>query len=957
MHAGSADTLVGRAPHVALISSAVEDLLAGRGGVVLLQGEPGIGKSALLAAGLADARRQDLDVGHGVCDELGRRLPLTVLQQALARVPGRRRAAAEAARPPSDEPRGHGTVGVVTGDPVTAAAEELLVLVDRLCAARPLVLALDDLQWADEATLLVWRRLCRTASQRPLLLIGACREVPQRPELDLLRRDVRDHAGTTLTLLRLSDGDVAELAGRIAGRTAGPRLLGRLGLAAGNPLYVREMMDALTRAGALADDGRRTELGPEAHAGDGEHHRWAEFGRMSLSEAIADRLAFLSAGTRDMLRTAALLGPTFPLTDLVVLLGRPAAALSAPVREALAAGVLEPADGDRLRFRHGLLKQALYESVPAALRVALHRDAAEALIARKASVERVAELLLSAGDAADGWEVDWLVENAAALTRRAPAVAAALLDRAVVHTPDDDPRALRLLDHLASAAFLASQYEQAGRVARQVLDHHGDSEQRGRAAWILGYAMARTALVEEAMAVVQEVAKRLEPETRWHARLRAFVAMTLMNLGRDDEAAAAATDVLAAGARRPDAMATGYALHALAMTRFVRQDVEGALECIVRGVALTGSDPELLDLRLLLQSNQIAMLLNLDRFAEAKDVLADARSLAERTGTPRLGSCVMHAGDVAFHTGRWDDALTELDTISDPDHYPTYYPALPVIAHSIAATVAAHRDEQDVARRHLRAVEEVPEVHFKTVNLAYWFEARAMAAERLDDLPSAVAGLKEVLGPSYDVMDDRVRLLPLLVRLALATGDRETAERAAACAEAEEDRSRLPRAGAVRSWCRGLLESRPEPVAAAVDYFRAVGRPVETAQALEDVAYLLAGAGAAGPARRALNDAMLTYTALGAVWDSRRAAARLRSRGVRLGVRGARGRPRTGWEALTDTEVRIAELVAKGLSNPDIADALVLSRRTVETHVSHVLAKLGVTSRREVAGVAAAHRT
>ncbi|GGJ28560.1 hypothetical protein GCM10010121_044890 [Streptomyces brasiliensis] len=639
MHSGSSGTLVGRQRHMALISSAMEDLVKGRGGVVLVQGEPGIGKSALLAAGLADAVDKGLDVGQGVCDELGQRLPLAVLQQALAGLPGRRRAdaGAEAARPASDDVRSHHNVGVVTGDPVTAAAEELLVLVDRLCAAHPLVLALDDLQWADEATLLVWRRLCRTAAQRPLLLIGACRPVPQRPELDLLRRDIRDHAGTTLTLVRLSDAEVAELAGRIAGRTAGPRLLDRLGLATGNPLYIREIMDALTRAGALEDNGRETELGPEAQAGDGTHGRWTEFGQMSLSEAIADRLAFLSAGTRDMLRTAALLGPAFPLTDLTVLLGRPAAALTAPVQEALAAGVLEPADGHRLRFRHGLLKQALYGSVPAALRIALYRDAAQALIARGASVERVAELLLSAGDAADGWEVDWLVDNAAALTRRAPAVAATLLERSVAHTPDDDARTLELLDHLASAAFLACHYEQAGRVARQVLDHHSDPEQGGRAAWILGYTLARTALVEEAIAIVQKVAAHLEPDTRWHARLRAFVAMTLMTLGRNDEAAAEAAAVLVVGTRLSDAMATGYALHTLAMTRFVRQDVEGALDCLVRGIALTGSDPELLDLRLLMQTNQIAMLLNMDRFPQAREVLAGARSLAERTGTPRLG--------------------------------------------------------------------------------------------------------------------------------------------------------------------------------------------------------------------------------------------------------------------------------------------------------------------------------
>ncbi|MET7856115.1 AAA family ATPase [Streptomyces sp. NPDC005318] len=967
MHYGVAETLVGRKRHMVLISSVMEDLAKGRGGVVLVQGEPGIGKSALVAAILADSVDRGLDVRHGVCDELNQRLPFAVLQQALGDVfgPGRQPVDADpvAAHATSDGVRSRHSALLVTGDPVTAAAEELLVLIDRFCASGPLVLALDDLQLADEATLLVWRRLCRTAAQRPLLLIGACRPVPQRTELDLLRRDVRDHGGTTLTLDRLADAEVAELARRIAGRTAGPRLLGRLELATGNPLYVREIMDALTRAGALQDNGQEAELGPAAPARSGTDRGWGEVEGMSLSEAIADRLAFLTAETRDMLRTAALLGPAFTITDLTVLLGRPAAALTAPVHEAVAAGVLEPADGHRLRFRHGLLKQALYESVPAALRIALHRDAAQALISQGSSVERVAELLLSATDAADGWEADWLVDNAAALIRRAPDAAATLLERTLAHAADDDFRTLELLDHLASAALLASHYKQAERVAQRVLSHSGDPEQRGRAAWILSSALMRTAQTEEAMTnyqkamtTAQKVAADLEPDTRWHARLRALAAVLLLSLGQYDEAASEAAAVLVVGTHLSDARSIGYARHTLAMTRVVRQDIEGALDHLTRGIPLTGSDPELLDLRLMMQNNQVTMLHSMDRFTQAREVLADARALAERTGAPRLGLCVGRAADVAFDTGRWDDALAELESISDADRHLTYYPWLGVHAHSIAAVVGAHRDEQTTARHHLRALENL-DVPYKIPNLVRCFQARAMVAERSNDLASALGGLQVVLDPSYDVMADRARVLPLLVRLALAADDRQVAERAGACVEAEEAKSRLPRVTAARKWCRGLLRSDPALLFDAIGYYRTVGRPAEMAQALEDAADLLAGAGQTGPARQALNDAMLTYTELGAVWDSRRAAARLRVHGVRLGVRGARGRPRTGWKALTDTELKIAELVATGSSNPDIADALILSRRTVETHVSHILAKLGVKSRREVAGLAEANRS
>jgi DNA-binding NarL/FixJ family response regulator len=100
-------------------------------------------------------------------------------------------------------------------------------------------------------------------------------------------------------------------------------------------------------------------------------------------------------------------------------------------------------------------------------------------------------------------------------------------------------------------------------------------------------------------------------------------------------------------------------------------------------------------------------------------------------------------------------------------------------------------------------------------------------------------------------------------------------------------------------------------------------------------------------ARRALDDGDLTP------WDAARADARLRAHGIRRGVRGERKRPKAGWAALTDTEQTVAALLAEGLSNPDIGGRMFISRRTVQFHVSHILAKLGLSSRVELAALVA----
>ncbi|MGH3374874.1 MAG: helix-turn-helix transcriptional regulator, partial [Actinoallomurus sp.] len=148
--------------------------------------------------------------------------------------------------------------------------------------------------------------------------------------------------------------------------------------------------------------------------------------------------------------------------------------------------------------------------------------------------------------------------------------------------------------------------------------------------------------------------------------------------------------------------------------------------------------------------------------------------------------------------------------------------------------------------------------------------------------------------------------------------------------------------------CTGLLDADPERLDAAVDAYRAAGRPLQLAQTLEDAAVVLAHEGDLRAARTAHAEASDLYAGLGASWDLLRVDTRMRRYGVRR-RRGPRRRAVSGWEALTPAELTVARLVADGRPNPDIAANLFVSRRTVEVHVSHILAKLGVRSRVEIA--------
>jgi DNA-binding NarL/FixJ family response regulator len=195
--------------------------------------------------------------------------------------------------------------------------------------------------------------------------------------------------------------------------------------------------------------------------------------------------------------------------------------------------------------------------------------------------------------------------------------------------------------------------------------------------------------------------------------------------------------------------------------------------------------------------------------------------------------------------------------------------------------------------------------------------------------------------------------MPDLVRLALAAGDTATAATAVAVCQADAAADRSPSRVTAAGFGAALIDDDADALLAVAADYDGCGWLPQAAAAFEEAAIRLAAAGDTARARTALTDAVRIYAGLGATWDIRRADARLRPYGIRRGPRSTHRRATTGWDALTPSEQRITRLVAQGLSNPDIATELYLSRRTVQTHVSSILAKLQLRSRIDIVRAAA----
>ncbi|MFE2757488.1 BTAD domain-containing putative transcriptional regulator [Actinosynnema sp. NPDC059335] len=859
--------LLGRDAELAAVSRAVEGLSAGRGGTLWVEGEMGIGKSALLAAALARAALAGHQTAHAVADELDSRFPLRLALDALRVDPTaadpRRAAVARALR----ERQPAGSI-FGNGDPVAGGVDRLVDLVERLCADAPLALALDDLQWADESSTEVWRRLGALTRRLPLLLMGAARPVPRRPEVVRLRRVVESGGGVVLDLAPLGDSDVADIVGRLVGAPPGPALREIAARAGGNPLYVREVADALLR--------ERLVVVGEDVAEVGEH----AFDRVpgSLVSAVDGRLDLVSAPTREVLRWAALLGGEFSVDGLSVVLARPVAELVTPFEEAAAAGVLRDA-GSRIAFRHPVLRQALYERTPAALRNALHQQAAQALAHAGAPVHHVAEQLLAAAGDVGAWVVDWLLARAPALVYEAPLVAVELLQRALRSTAVPEEQAATLRAHLSSALFRIGRDAEAEHQARRALPRLRDPDRIAEVRWTSAYVPFRASRPEQALASLRETLADPVLPGAWRARLLSLLAL-VQRAGLDDldAAAASARESIAVGERAADPFAIGQSLEVLWQVDAARRDYVSALAYLDQALDIVGTDFALTDLRLVLLDNRVFTLQCLDRLDEATETMRQAFDAAGH-GAP-VAALQVGAAVHRFWLGGWDEAVDRLDAVLGDDSGITGFGLREgglMLLHGVAALIAAHRDDEVTLKRHLHdGLTLSLATAANRENNDFLVAARAAAAYRNGDHVGAIEVWGGILDTEYARMMLRHQWLPDLVRVALDCGDLATARAAVEACEAEAAMEKTPaRAAAAARRCRCVLEEDPDGLTEVAAHYRSVGRVFESAQTVEDRAVLLARRGRAEEAGAALREAVGVYRDLGAAWDIRRATARV----------------------------------------------------------------------------------
>ncbi|HUR78886.1 MAG TPA: AAA family ATPase [Acidimicrobiales bacterium] len=931
--------MIGREAELASIDTALQRAMAGESGRVLIEGEGGIGKSALLA----EAVNRGSDFGFLIVRGEGEEVPVVPFGLwVTAKWPD-----AGALELSLSE----------SGDATYPLIEAVLARLEDLASRSPVLVALEDLHWADAPSLKAVTAAIRRLTGLPVVIMATARPVLRSVDLDRVDTALGDTGGLRIRLGPLDGVDAARLAGVVAGATAGPGLERQVDGASGNPLYIVELVRALAEDGGLRVTAEQAETTRDTAP-------------PSLRHTLLRRLSSLPTGALELLRFAALLGSRFSLADVAAISGRTSVELAGTVEEIVRAGFLVDGD-DQLAFRHDLVRNAVYTDIPAAVRKGLHRDAARFLAAAGAAPLRVAEQLRLGALPGDREAVMWLTRAVDELRGRFPDVAVGLLEDALAIIEPTSPERDRLTARLVSYLTGVGRGQDAQRLATEALDHTPPPEIAADLRDSLAQIRALGGDIVGAAVEVEELARdqRL-PEAR-RAELYAVAAQMRLNTGDIPRILANADQAELLATRSGNDYALATVLGSRAMLTGGKGQITEALELADRAAAAalrhrhpeaapneTASSAWRLEVSHPVDLSQAALLIEADRFDEAEAIMR-AEVLRAEHGGGGGWLAMVHAWRArhGLHAGQWDAAVAdaELGLVLAGD---TGNRLGMLICYGVLARIALHRGNLEEAANalHLAQAEMASSGPGVGADLVVW--ALALWREATDDFRRGF----DVLAMAWD-MTPALRYIfsyqvigPDFVRLALKLGERERARAVTEAVELGAARSGVNSAAGAAMRCRGALDGDPDLLLRAAALYRPSARRPEHLMAATDAGLSLADCGRTEEAIVALCEAFDLADALGAGRDRALVEAALRGLGFRQRRAATVKRPAFGWDSLTDTERRIVELVTEGLTNRQIGERLYVSRRTVETHVSHVFSKLGMTSRAQLAAAAAVSR-
>jgi DNA-binding CsgD family transcriptional regulator len=920
----------GRDAELESIGVRLDRVRSGTGAVVLVEGEPGIGKTRLLGEAARVARRLEFRLGVGAAEPGGEVSELAPLMTALFDGP----------RPVLDR-SGLRELRSLSEQRYWLL-QDLQAMLERAALAGPMLISLDDLQWADTGTAAALRALPVHLAEMPVAWLLAFRPGQGSAQLRDALEHLEQNFAERIVLGPLDDAAAAQVAHDVMDAQPNAALLDLVKGTQGSPFLLCELLSG------LHDEELVRIVGGQAELVEARLPRRVAF-------TMRERLRGISAPAREAALVAASLGRRFSFADLAKLLDQPPGTLLAPVEELIDCGMVVE-DGDRLAFRHDVTREAVRVSVPVSARRALDRHAAEVLVVAGAAPVEVAAQIAASAESGDEQAISILLRAGEALASTDPGAGADLSQRALELAPRDHALRGPLLIQTAVLLNSAGRVDEAREFAETNLRDALPIEQEAEV--LLGISGmfrippdARIAAGRQALAL---------PGLPLHLRAQHLGALfhNLLVAGRAEEAKAIHAETVATVHASGDANSAFALVLAENVTAYIDGRYQESLER-TEEAARAGIDTTDWARDRLAQEWRCEMRTVLDRVDNSLRLAAEGIAAAQRD---RNGWAIrifeIWRGRQLYQLGRLDDASAILDGAFSPETGDRFIGTLDAVGIVALGRVALHRGDGRLQQRTARLARDLLEESTPNYRRqAAWLLAlQAMAS---GDAPAAHGWLcalgKEQRTSILPVFPADVTDEPQLVRIALAADDPELAESAAA--QAERRAQLNPDVGtiaAIAAHARGLVTGNVDILECAVGLFATGPRPLARASALEDLGVARALAGALGPAIEAFDDALILYAEAGADWDASRVRSRLRDHGVRRRLV-ARERSAAGWEAMTESELAVARLVAEGLTNREVAERLFVSPHTVSSHLRSVFVKLNINSRLALARIAATH--